>query len=1365
MLYPLLHTPFTPSHKPNALRLTPNALSLAPYALCLTPYPLPLTPYSLRLIPYALSKVKHILLLLLFLVVGASAALAQLHPIQVNLIAPPTLPGSISGLYQGNGLKATLILLDRYQTSIDVGIGFTVKGNGVTIEKRPDYLGETPTLLYATPKVLGEDFFASLLQQGISYNGPNRDAFDSKGTLTSGRYEVSLWAYDLNHPSVRISNLARVYLWIQKSAPPTLIAPLDKAIVYAIPQQFNWSVTMAFNGLTTPRYKFMLYELNDPNRNPADEVMSSEPFYQEEVAAPSFSYLTYHPQLIRGKRYAWRVQAVAYDQSQQEVPLFNNDGYTAIRSFSYGQDATASLKKLLALDAKSKNPYTIEVKVKPDTIGKTDTPDGLKIEYRRCGEQEWQEQEVDDDVTTIAKLTPNTEYEVRGYARMGALYGDAGPVVKARTQAPPEVKCGTTFSFKPDASTKLGSLAVGDIVTANQIPFTITKLDSNDPPYKGMAYAGISFFGGKKLSFKLVNATFNSKYELTGGTITADTIGINRYIANKMTEQAQKEANSNEKKGDILANENTVKVDGDIKDVTSIKVDNTDKEHPKVVVTTTDGKEQIIPFKGETITLADKTGEVYTASADGKVNNIGMYDGAASGVGGMASTPQAKPKNLYGTDLLVRFTPDAKQQYGFDNPALGHDYWKEKYDTTIVAGRTEVVPVKLVAAGASDKVSVVVLGEAADKNGENLIFKTSTGMRYAATPGDKEGTLQLSLVGGAPDSRQELTAWLKKGDSTFAVGRLSIDAYQSISRRVVVVPVGDATFTQAAELARGLNDIYNQAAVKWDATVADATLPMPEGVGESIKVDKSLLSAYSAGMRKIRSAFTGTSTYQRLGDDDIYYIFLTTLPMQGEDDSSPFDGYMPYGKPFGFVRSAGMEPQKLAWVVAHELGHGAFQLQHVWLPDSRNMGGTWYKESTPNLMSYTQTPELFRWQWQDIHNPVGHSNILADAKDLGAIESIAENSEMLEYTSLDGFNAQKDDEPKFIFYYTPAGNLFALPRNVKKVSFFTTTSFNEPVARGSLTAFESNGILYVAHYYKKSGYWYFDGYYPKGSNNWREKKMSLLTESDINYIRSEGKSSSSNKTYSIALGVSLGENATVRLTLKEIASKLLVPKSFVNVGTFTVVTFAANIVGELFASPSYPAFGDGILTPTLPMVGDGTEYTVAIPDAIPHTLPVTNNGVCPPEGSCGVYVIYGLKGKELFVAKYGMTCQENMKTDPNYNPRPWCQVRRLNRELAEKLIDPFVKEGNPQAEEAEFNKNKAGDKGVLWYKFAWVIRGVDKTSALLCEKAMVAKYLIDKKGVLPPKQYLPNFGIKSNLENGLDNCEKFIDLFKKNLFK
>lgn len=257
-----------------------------------------------------------------------------------------------------------------------------------------------------------------------------------------------------------------------------------------------------------------------------------------------------------------------------------------------------------------------------------------------------------------------------------------------------------------------------------------------------------------------------------------------------------------------------------------------------------------------------------------------------------------------------------------------------------------------------------------------LFFTTTTGMRYMASPGLAKGTLQLTLAGGAPDSRQELTAWMKQGDSTVAVGRLSIDAFQSISRRVVVVPVGDATYDQAAALAEGLNGIYKQAGVRWDATVADQVLPMPEGVGESIKVDKSLFSAYSAGMRRIRSAFCSTSTYQRLGDQDIYYIFLTTLPMGGEDDNSGFDGYMPYGKPFGFVRSAGMGATELAWTIAHELGHGAFQLQHVW----KEQG---YTTDTRNLMGYSKTGELFRWQWQDIHHPVSHSNLLADEEDLG----------------------------------------------------------------------------------------------------------------------------------------------------------------------------------------------------------------------------------------------------------------------------------------------------------------------------------------------------------------------------------------------
>lgn len=959
MLYHLLHIPFTPSLKPHALSLTPQALSLKPYPL---------------------NKIKHALLLLAFLLVGVTSAMAQLHPIQLNLICPPTLPGSVNGLYQANGLKATLTLLDKYQPSLEVGVGFTMRGNGVTIEKRPDYLGETPTLLFAMPKVLGEDFFSSLLQEGVSYNGPNRDAFESKGTLTSGRYELTLWAYDLNRPAVRISNLARVYLWIQKSNPPTLTFPLDKAIVYAIPQQFSWTVAPSSNGLTTPRYKFLLYELNDPNRDPADEVMSSEPFFEEEVAAPTFSYLTYHPQLIRGKGYAWRIQAVAYDQNQQEIPLFNNNGFSAIRSFSYGQDATSTLKQLLAIEAKSKNPYSMDVKVVADPSGKMDTPDGFKLEYRKAGAEEWSQVEVDDDYTTLAKLTPNTEYELRGYPRMGALYGDAGPMVKARTQSPPEVKCGTKSSYKPDASTKLASLATGDIVTANQIPFTITAVKNSDGSFTGMAFAGVPFFGGKKLAYKLNNATFNSKYELTGGSIVADTIGIERYINKKVAEQAAKQATANEKKGDILADEKTVKVGGDIKDVTSIKVDTSDKEHPKAIVTTVDGKEQVVDIpKNGTITLADSTGEVYTASSDGTVNNIGMYAGVASGTGTMAGSVQQKPKKLYGADLLVEFQPDPQQLYGFDNPfSLGENFWKEKYDTTQVAGRTFFVPAKMVAAGATDKVVATLKGEAAD-HPENLSFTTTTGMRYMASPGLAKGTLQLTLAGGAPDSRQELTAWMKQGDSTVAVGRLSIDAFQSISRRVVVVPVGDATYDQAAALAEGLNGIYKQAGVRWDATVADQVLPMPEGVGESIKVDKSLFSAYSAGMRRIRSAFCSTSTYQRLGDQDIYYIFLTTLPMNGEDENAPFDGYMPYGKPFGFVRSAGMGATELAWTIAHELGHGAFQLQHVW----KEQG---YTTDTRNLMGYSKTGELFRWQWQDIHHPVPHNNFGADEEDLGVKE-------------------------------------------------------------------------------------------------------------------------------------------------------------------------------------------------------------------------------------------------------------------------------------------------------------------------------------------------------------------------------------------
>jgi len=144
-------------------------------------------------------------------------------------------------------------------------------------------------------------------------------------------------------------------------------------------------------------------------------------------------------------------------------------------------------------------------------------------------------------------------------------------------------------------------------------------------------------------------------------------------------------------------------------------------------------------------------------------------------------------------------------------------------------------------------------------------------------------------------------------------------------------------------------------------------------------------------------------------------------------------------------------------------------------------------------------------------------------------------------------------------------------------------------------------------------------------------------------------------------------------------------------------------------------------------------------------------------------VIYGqYTSGEYFVAKYGMTCQKDSK--PDVNPRPACQIRRLNRSLAEKILDPLgTAEGNPEQETNQLNVAKR--PSVLKYYSAKIISGIDKTTALLIERAMVAEY-IRMNQQLPPEQGLPHFGMRSGKQMGevlkevTDFLKQFRDAFK-----
>ncbi|GEM_PF-2723768 len=100
--------------------------------------------------------------------------------------------------------------------------------------------------------------------------------------------------------------------------------------------------------------------------------------------------------------------------------------------------------------------------------------------------------------------------------------------------------------------------------------------------------------------------------------------------------------------------------------------------------------------------------------------------------------------------------------------------------------------------------------------------------------------------------------------------------------------------------------------------------------------------------------------------------------MEGvEDKGGDVAGYMPLQRQVGFIYD---NPNP--FIIAHELGHGAFNLRHTFSPESFIAA----ERTTQNLMDYNGGTELWKHQWEFIRDP---QNIwFAWAQDEGEGEGI-----------------------------------------------------------------------------------------------------------------------------------------------------------------------------------------------------------------------------------------------------------------------------------------------------------------------------------------------------------------------------------------
>jgi len=215
-------------------------------------------------------------------------------------------------------------------------------------------------------------------------------------------------------------------------------------------------------------------------------------------------------------------------------------------------------------------------------------------------------------------------------------------------------------------------------------------------------------------------------------------------------------------------------------------------------------------------------------------------------------------------------------------------------------------------------------------------------------------------------------------------GQLNISVFNELSNRVVIVPVHGTEPTNQRvgnlnqrELQDFLNAVFGQAVARWDVTV-DEPLRVNNFNGR-LRTETGVFSNYSPDMNTIISAHRNSRTVDR----NTYYIFIVP-----QFERPEVIGFMPMRRQFGFVSFHSTDSEVLGRTIAHELGHGAFRLEHIFSAFPGVGQGR-----TNNLMDYTsagggRTPlcvsRLYRFQWEQIHDPRRGLFLFQDEEDIMA---------------------------------------------------------------------------------------------------------------------------------------------------------------------------------------------------------------------------------------------------------------------------------------------------------------------------------------------------------------------------------------------
>jgi len=452
-------------------------------------------------LPKMLKKLHLYTLLLCALI--SFGSYAQTYPIsistQLSQPSPIYLSNYADATTINSPIKIQLVLNDLTISNRQVRLKIYFQGNGISFSTNDFVVGSRPLYLEGgfPLQLTNVDLAPYFEYQNLSGLNPNQYA----QPLPEGIYNIYVEVYDFA-TGKKLSNKTGSTTIIFQNDPPFLNLPLHNAsIMQQNIQNIIFSWTPRSINVSNVEYEFSLVEIWDKYTPIQNAFAYSPPLYTATTRTTTLQYGINEPQLIPGKKYAWRIKAKAI-LGAEEIGVFKNNGYSEIFSFDYEIFCTAPLA--IKTSGVSENQAKIE------WSGNIDNYD-YQVNYReKNANSEWYKQVTPRENITLSNLKPNTNYEYTVGSSCDVGKYTHSTVKEFTTIARDEIafaSCG----IKPDPNdltntTPLPELFPNDVVSAGDFPIVVIKATGSNGTFSGEGYVTFPFLEKFR---KLIDATDN----------------------------------------------------------------------------------------------------------------------------------------------------------------------------------------------------------------------------------------------------------------------------------------------------------------------------------------------------------------------------------------------------------------------------------------------------------------------------------------------------------------------------------------------------------------------------------------------------------------------------------------------------------------------------------------------------------------------------------------------------------------------------------------------------------------------------------------------------------------------------------------